>query len=459
MRLLTDFMPEVSRGLFAQARGGTTFIHSGSSSHLMYFTTSGPTATVPVDRIPAGFTTDPNNLWQLEAMYNAAAGATNMALIAHAAPNLSAIDNNVARPVYYGDIYNSGTALVTVGQSVSGGCVVLHPFLFLYDSDGNLLWSDANQPTVWAAGLAGSARPTSSKIVKGLPIRGGAGYSPSGLFWSLDSVLRAYFVGGTSVFAFDIISDQSTILSSSGVVEFDGLYYWIGVDRFYVYNGLVRELPNTFNKNYVFDNMTPGQGQRIFAMKIPRWGEICWFVPMFGSSDPNWVIVYNVRENCWYDSPLPNDLRTAGFYAQTLGYPLMGGSLVRSNGLPIWIHEQGTDQVIGGVSTVLRSYFATSLMSRMKLSSPTSKAIHVGAVELDFTQSGQMRMNIEGSVNARSTFITGPDKTFQPTTQAIFPKEERRELRFRFESNTAGGDYYMGRCIAHVKEGTGKVLG
>ena len=38
-------------------------------------------------------------------------------------------------------------------------------------------------------------------------------------------------------------------------------------------------------------------------------------------------------------------------------------------------------------------------------------------------------------------------------------KEQRRELRARFESNTIGGDYQMGQIIAHVDTGDRTVLG
>ena len=80
-------------------------------------------------------------------------------------------------------------------------------------------------------------------------------------------------------------------------------------------------------------------------------------------------------------------------------------------------------------------------------------------VEPDFVQTGAMKMNISGRRNARAPMVTGPDYFFDPDTQLLYPKEERRELRFRFESNTAGGDYQMGIPLAHIEPGTGTILG
>ena len=46
-----------------------------------------------------------------------------------------------------------------------------------------------------------------------------------------------------------------------------------------------------------------------------------------------------------------------------------------------------------------------------------------------------------------------------PYEQIVWFKEERRELRFKFTSNTINGDYQMGQIIAHVGEADGTVLG
>ena len=40
--------------------------------------------------------------------------------------------------------------------------------------------------------------------------------------------------------------------------------------------------------------------------------------------------------------------------------------------------------------------------------------------------------------------------------QQVFFKEQRRELRFRFSSNTVGGDYQMGEVIVHIEAADGR---
>ena len=153
---------------------------------------------------------------------------------------------------------------------------------------------------------------STGKIVQGLPVRGGSN-APSGLFWSLDSLIRVSYnpttinVGTTSVTQFwryDIISSQSSILSSQCVIEYDGIYYWVGVDRFLLYNGVVKEIPNDMNQNYFFDNLNYAQRQKVWATKVPRYGEIWWFYPRGDATECTDAIIYNVREQCWYDAEI-----------------------------------------------------------------------------------------------------------------------------------------------------------
>ena len=112
-------------------------------------------------------------------------------------------------------------------------------------------------------------------------------------------------------------------MSSQCVIEYDGIYYWIGVDRFLLYNGVVKENKNDFNQNYFFDNLNYAQRQKVWATKVPRFGEIWWFYPRGDSTECNDAIIYNVRENTWYDAGQAlGARRSAGYFSQVFAYPV-----------------------------------------------------------------------------------------------------------------------------------------
>jgi hypothetical protein len=218
--------------------------------------------------------------------------------------------------------------------SVSGGVVVLHPYIFVYGNNGLLKNCAAGNPLDWTGPTANETNVAGSKVVAGLPVRGGSN-SPAGLFWSLDSLIRVSYApttissGGvttTLFWRYDIISSQSSILSSQSVIEYDGIYYWCGVDRFLMYNGVVKEVPNSMNQNFFFDNLNYAQRQKVYVNKVPRYGEIWWHYPKGDSTECNDAIIYNVREQTWYDAGQAlGARRSAGYFSQVFAFPLNVG--------------------------------------------------------------------------------------------------------------------------------------
>ena len=232
-------------------------------------------------------------------------------------------------------ISNPATASATVtatfdnNVSVSGGVVSLHPYVFVYGNNGFVKNCGAGNTNDWVSADANEVNVATGKIVQGLPVRGGSN-SPSGLFWSLDSLIRVSYIGGTGTppqyWRYDIITSQSSILSSQSAIEYDGIYYWCGVDRFLMYNGVVKEIPNNMNQNWFFDNLNYSQRQKVWACKVPRFGEIWWFYPRGNATECTDAIIYNVRENTWYDAgQAMGSRRSAGYFSQVFQYPVMAG--------------------------------------------------------------------------------------------------------------------------------------
>ena len=266
------------------------------------------------------FQADERNLWQFDLQYNPLGGA--LELIAHPGLNLDNIDNGVASQVQVGSVLpNSSeqwtfTGLAdTSGQNptykpiaVDGGVCVLYPYLFVYGSNGYIANNhvdttySAQSLSDWNGATANQVNMASSKIVKGVPMRGGTN-SPAGLFWATDSLIRVSFTGTAPYYwRYDIISSQISIMSSSSVVEMDGVYYWLGVDRFYLYNGAVKVLPNDKNVNWLFDNLNYEQRQKVWATKVPKYNEIWFFYPRGQATECTDAIIYNVKDQIWYDA-------------------------------------------------------------------------------------------------------------------------------------------------------------
>ena len=232
----------------------------------------------------------------------------------------------------------SGASTITFDNnvSVSGGVVTLHPYVFVYGNEGLIRNSGAGNVQDWVSADANEVSVATGKIVQGLPVRGGSN-APSGLFWSLDSLIRVSFIGGAGTppqyWRYDLISSQSSILSSQSVIEYDGIYYWCGVDRFLLYNGVVKEIPNAMNQNYFFDNLNYAQREKVWVTKVPRFGEIWWFYPRGTATECTDAVIYNVRENTWYDTGVAlGAQRSAGYFSQVFPFPISADWNINASG-------------------------------------------------------------------------------------------------------------------------------
>jgi len=343
-RQITANMAGPSRGIYVNVQDNFNLVFNGYSDGLQ---------VIPIDNNGVGsgisnftlsdFTPNVNNLWQFDTLYDTTGGGLE-SLIAHPGVNLSDIANSTDTPVLIGDLTGTNMTAVMDGASpvsVSGGCVVLHPYLFVYGNNGLIKNCAAGDPTDWSGADANETNVAGTKIVQGLPVRGGSN-SPSGLFWSLDSLIRVSYApttisnGATTTTLFwryDIISSQSSILSAQSVIEYDGIYYWCGVDRFLMYNGVVKEVPNNMNQNWFFDNLNYAQRQKVYVSKVPRYGEIWWFYPRGNSTECNDAIVYNIREQTWYDAGQAlGARRSAGFFSQVFNFPINAGNAINATG-------------------------------------------------------------------------------------------------------------------------------
>lgn len=324
-----------------------TYNTPGDYTELHLVSITGMPTTVPFEMyVPNGLASNAQYLWQFDVAYDSS-GAGNSKLLAHPGRNLGNIDSDVLTSLYAGDflpdpttgryvltqVVDSGGANPTyLPINASGGVVVLHPFIFVYSNYGGLRNNNvsftsgtASVQTFndWNGTLANDVNVAAGKIVKGFPVRGGTA-SPSGLFWATDSLVRASFTATTPYYwRYDIVASQISIMSSSSVVEMDGVYFWMGVDRFYLYNGSVKVLPNDKNVNYLFDNINFAQRQKVWATKIPRYNEIWFFYPRGTATECTDCIIFNVKDNLWYDAgEAEGARRSCGYVTEVFPRPI-----------------------------------------------------------------------------------------------------------------------------------------
>lgn len=457
---VTSDLPEKVYGMNSFTVDAINYLAMGGASTLTQAQVNFFGNLVSLDnRTPGALVSDPDNMWQMDTFISAIGGPNS--LVAHAAPNLSDISSSTERQIFAGNVNGTG-ALAPVGMDAnSGGIVSIYPYLFGYGNNGRIDISALNDYSINESTFA-----TGQKIVKGLPLRNAGG--PAGLFWSLDSVVQATFNAAITTgipFAFNTVNGQSSILSSQGVLEYDGIYFWMGVDRFLMFNGVVREVPNTYNLDFFFDNINYQYRQKAFAFKVPRWGEIWFCAPLGNATECNHAVIYNVREGVWYDTALPGLGRSNGIFASVYEKPFMtdlASTAAGPSGFTLWQHETGLDQINGSDIQPILSSFTTNELTMADQNQ--DKALRVDFVEPDLVQRGDLTCTVVGRANARakdqeSQSVTFPEDNgdLDANDQVIRFKKSYRLLRFTFSSNVTGGDYYMGKILGHIEPTDGRI--
>lgn len=457
---ITSTFLEKIYGIGSYSQNAVLYQHLGSASLLTQVRlTAAGVLSGTGNRTPGGglgFVASANNVWQSDVQFDFTGGALNF-LFAHPGQNLAAIDSTVESPIFYDDVVGGGPLTHKLTDPQSGGVVVLAPYVLTYGNAGRIdIYKD---PTI---APVNSANITGMKIVKGLPLRG-TGTGAAGLFWSLDSLIRATFTSETTgYFAFDTVASTS-VLSSRGIVEYDGIYYWAGVDRFLMFNGVVQELPNNMNVNYFFDNLDLAQRQKVFAFTIPRWGEIWWCYPRGNATECTHAVIYNVREKTWYDTQLLGLGRSDGIMPKTYNRPFTVDVTLTGTGYTMWQQETGVNEVLGSTPHPIQSWFETSDFTMLIGDKPVNKSLQVGWVEPDFVQIGDLILTVTGRLNARAPDVSSegfaiPAVASTPQQEIIPLREVRRLMKFRFESNTIDGDYQTGQILAHVGPNDGRMV-
>lgn len=460
-RALSQVMTGVSRGLHMQTLSGYSYIHSGYAGGIEQVTVdSAGLASVPSSRTPGGFASNANNIWQMDSFYDVT--SAKQQLLAFVVPALNDIAYGATTGVLYaGPIYTIAalTAVSGLATDATGGIVVLPPYTCVYGSNGLFQWSAPGLPLDFAAEGSGAARVTDQKLIRAYPLRAQDGYSPACVAWTMNGVIKVYFVGGAPVFDADPLTTESSILSHDIVVEGkDNIFYWAAQDRFMMTNGSsVSEVPNDKNLNFFFDNLNRAYIQKSFAFYNARWGEVWFCAPLFGATEPNWAVIYNDREKSWYDTQLPNGGRSAAV-KNDLGAGAVMGGLQQYNGATyrLWQHERGTDEVDGNNTSAVPSSYTTGILTAANFQQPLDRAIKIDTLEPDFIQTGNMTVTALTRGNARAAFKTAQIQTFAdtaalPADQQVPLKVTAKQIKLQFSSNVAGGNFESGQTLAFIE--------
>jgi len=162
-------------------------------------------------------------------------------------------------------------------------------------------WSDAESSTIWYPQTTNQARSLElshgSRIVTAVQAR------QEILVWTDSSLYSLQYTDPTIVWSSQLLGDNLSIISPNAVTYAAGTAFWMGVDKFYVYDGRTQTLPCDLRQFVFTDTDTKvnlNQAQQVFCSTNEGFNEVWWFYPSEGSTVVNTYVVYNYIEKVWY---------------------------------------------------------------------------------------------------------------------------------------------------------------
>jgi hypothetical protein len=210
-------------------------------------------------------------------------------------------------------------------------------------------WSDQEDITNWtpsAVSQAGSLRLShGSQIVGALQAR------QEVLVWTDTALYTLQYLGAPEVWGVQLLGDNISICSQNSMALASGVVYWMGVDKFYKYDGRVQTLRCDL-RQYIYNDINTAQYGQIYAGTNEGFNEIWWFYCSSGSTTVDRYVVYNYLEDIWYYGTMA---RTAWLDSGLKPYPI---AATYSNN--IVNHETGNDDNETGTAVAINAYIETA---------------------------------------------------------------------------------------------------
>ena len=177
-------------------------------------------------------------------------------------------------------------------------------------------WSDQESLTVWYPAVtnqAGSVRLShGSEIITTLQSRQEIVVFTDQALYSLQ------YLGPPYVWGTQLLADNVSIAGPNAAAIGSGVTYWMGVDKFYKYDGRVQTLRCDL-RQYVYSDINPLQYDQVFASTNEGFNEVWWFYCSENSNTIDKYVIYNYAEDLWQYGTMA---RTAWLDTGLRNYPL-----------------------------------------------------------------------------------------------------------------------------------------
>jgi hypothetical protein len=310
-------------------------------------------------------------------------------------------------------------------------------------------WSDQESVVDWTpapTNQAGSLRLSQgSQIVSILQSR------QELLVWTDSALYSLQYLGAPEGWGATLVGENISIAGQKSVSLSSGITYWMGIDKFYKYDGRTQTLRCDL-RQYIFSDINTAQLEQVVCGTNEGFNEIWWFYCSRDSVVIDRYAIYNYLEDIWYYG---NMGRTAW-----LDSGLQAGPIAATYVNNLVNHEVGNDDNLNGTPVAMESFITSaefdlddghkfSFVWRMlpdvtfRGSDTANPSIVMSLLPLKNSGSGYTNPASVGLTNT-ATVTRTVDLPVEQFTGQVYTRIRARQMSMRISSTGLGVAWQLG---------------
>ena len=210
-------------------------------------------------------------------------------------------------------------------------------------------WSDQESAVNWTP--AANNQAGGVRLSHGSEIRTYVQSRQEIAVFTNSAIYSLQYLGPPFVWGVQLLGDNISMAGVNAITTASSVLYWMGVDKFYKYDGRLQTLRCDL-RQHVFGDINLTQQDQFFAGTNEGFNEVWWFYCSADSTTVDKYVVYNYAEDIWYYGDMA---RTAWIDSGLNEHPL---AATYSENLVF--HELGVDDNVTGTPAAIDSYITSA---------------------------------------------------------------------------------------------------
>jgi len=318
-------------------------------------------------------------------------------------------------------------------------------------------WSDQENYLEWAPSVTNQSSflqlSHGSRIVTALQSR------QEILVWTDSSLYSMQYQGPPAVWGVQLLGDNLSIAGPNAAAIASGVTYWMGIDKFYKYDGRTQTLRCDL-RQYVFQDINLEQSAQIFASTNEGFNEVWFFYCSANSFTVDKYVTYNYAEDVWTYGTMA---RTAWLDSALRDYPMAATYTYN-----IVYHEQGNDDNETATALPINAIIETTEFDiddgdhfgfvwrilpdiTFRGSDAASPQVTMTLIPMQNSGSGYNDpISLGGNSNA--TVVRTATVPIEQFTGQVYVRVRGRQMIMKIESNQLGCAWQLGSPRIDIKQ-------